>query len=178
MLKFLIQQYFHVTYKYPPIYLKIFFFFWLHCMACEILILQPGNEPRSLTVNASSPNLWSASELPPLIYFNSCLDYLQYLIQCVRIKQAPWQTSGGQGRPKSPSQRGWVIAKEELRSSSARARTRPISVLPVAWFKLIRTRMKTPWESPRTWKSSQLVDPKEPLQPIRPCQLPVLVLTL
>ena len=66
----------------------------------------------------------------------------------VRTKQAPWQASEGQGRPKAPLQRGWVIAKEELRSSSAGARTRPISILPVAWFKLIRTRMKTPWESP------------------------------
>ena len=33
-------------------------------------------------------------------------------------------------------------------------------------------------ESLRVRKSSQLADAKEPLQPIRPCQLPVFVLTL
>ena len=99
-------------------------------------------------------------------------------IKHVRIKQIPWQASGGQGRPKSPLQRGWVIAKKELRSSSASFRTQPISVLPVAWFRLIRTRMKTLWESLWVQKSSQLVDAKKPLQPIRPCQFPVFVLTL
>ena len=40
------------------------------------------------------------------------------------------------------------IAKEELRSSSAGTRTRPISILPVARSKPIRMRMKTPLKKP------------------------------
>ena len=40
------------------------------------------------------------------------------------------------------------IAKEELRSSSAGTRTRPISILPVARSKSIRTGMKTPLRKP------------------------------
>ena len=40
------------------------------------------------------------------------------------------------------------IAKEELRSPSAGTRTRPISILPVARSKPIRTGMKTPLRKP------------------------------
>ena len=29
----------------------------------------------------------------------------------VRTKKAPWQASGGQGRPKSPLQRGWIYCQ-------------------------------------------------------------------
>ena len=41
-----------------------FFFFWPHHAACGILVPRPGIEPRPPTVEAWSPNHWTARELP------------------------------------------------------------------------------------------------------------------
>ena len=39
-------------------------FFWLHHMACRILVPQPGTEPGLSTVKSQGPNHWTAGELP------------------------------------------------------------------------------------------------------------------
>ena len=42
-------------------------FFWVGvslCMAGRILVLQPGNEPQAMAVEALSPNHWTAREFP------------------------------------------------------------------------------------------------------------------
>ena len=38
--------------------------FWPPRAACEILVPQPGMEPRSPTVEVPSPNYWTAREVP------------------------------------------------------------------------------------------------------------------
>ena len=96
----------------------------------------------------------------------------------VRTKQAPRQASGGQGRPKSPVQKGWVIAKEELRSSESPHQNSTNQYTPCSQVQAYQDEDENPPEKARMRKSSQLADAKEPLQPIRPCQLPVFVLTL
>ena len=40
-----------------------FFFFWLRCVACRILVPWPGIEPRPPAVEAPSPNHWTAREV-------------------------------------------------------------------------------------------------------------------
>ena len=40
----------------------LFFFFWLHCTACLILVLQPGIEPLHPGVGQQSPNHGTARE--------------------------------------------------------------------------------------------------------------------
>ena len=44
--------------------LLVLFFFWQHCMTCEILVPWPGTEPRPLAVRVWSPNHWAAREFP------------------------------------------------------------------------------------------------------------------
>ena len=44
----------------------LFFFFWLCCMACGILVPQPGIKPRPTAVKALSLNHWTAKEFLPL----------------------------------------------------------------------------------------------------------------
>ena len=41
-----------------------FFFFWLCCMACGILVPRPGIEPRPSAVKTWCPNHWAAEEIP------------------------------------------------------------------------------------------------------------------
>ena len=41
---------------------SFFFFFWLHCTACLILVLQPGIEPLHPGVGQQSPNHGTARE--------------------------------------------------------------------------------------------------------------------
>ena len=47
---------------------KSFFFFWLHCVACGILIPQSGIEHGTMAVRAHNPNYWTARELPKFIF--------------------------------------------------------------------------------------------------------------
>ena len=43
---------------------KIFFFkFWLHCIACRILVPRPGTEPLPSACGAQSFNRWTAREV-------------------------------------------------------------------------------------------------------------------
>ena len=45
-------------------------FFWLHHVACGILVQQPGIEPGPLAVRALSPDHWTAREFPGVYYFD------------------------------------------------------------------------------------------------------------
>ena len=45
------------------------FFFWLHHVACGILVPQPGIKPRPSAVRAWSPNHWTSREFHPNLYF-------------------------------------------------------------------------------------------------------------
>ena len=45
--------------------------FCFGCMACEILVPQPGIEPVPSTVKARSPNHWTTREFPK----NSCFSF-------------------------------------------------------------------------------------------------------
>ena len=49
-------------------YYLFFFFFLLHCVACIILIPQPGIEPVPLAAKALSPNHWTTSEFPSFTF--------------------------------------------------------------------------------------------------------------
>ena len=44
----------------------IFYFIWLHHVACGILVPSPGIDPRSLAVKAQSPNPLDHREFPSL----------------------------------------------------------------------------------------------------------------
>ena len=43
-------------------------FFWLHHVACGILIPQSGIEHGTMAVRAHNPNYWTARELPKFIF--------------------------------------------------------------------------------------------------------------
>ena len=47
-------------------YLFIFIFFWLHSVACKILVPQPGIKPMPPAVEAPSLNKWTAREVPKI----------------------------------------------------------------------------------------------------------------
>ena len=96
----------------------------------------------------------------------------------VRTKQAPRQDSGGQGRPKSPLQRGWVYCQGGAEIILHRHQNSTNQHTPCSQIQAYQDEDETHPEKAHTQKSSQLADAKEPLQPIRPCQLPVFVLTL
>lgn len=55
-------------------FLKLYFIiirsilFWLHCVACGILIPQSGIEHGTMAVRAHNPNYWTARELPKFIF--------------------------------------------------------------------------------------------------------------
>ena len=59
----------------------LFIYFWLRCVACGILVPQPGMEPGPPAVEARSPNHWTAREFPSTVYF-----YFFF----VSIEQATW----------------------------------------------------------------------------------------
>ena len=40
------------------------YLFWPRHRTCEILVLQPGTEPRPMAVRAPSPYYWTAREFP------------------------------------------------------------------------------------------------------------------
>ena len=50
-------------------YYHYYCFFWLSFVACTVLVLQPGIEPVSPTVEIWSPNHWTAREFPAHPYF-------------------------------------------------------------------------------------------------------------
>ena len=47
-----------------PHYGFFFFFFWLHSMACGILVPGPGIEPMPPAIEEQSPNHWAIREVP------------------------------------------------------------------------------------------------------------------
>ena len=53
-------------YIFQLILINLFFFFWLHCAACGILVPQPRIEPAPSAVKASSPTHWTAREFTGL----------------------------------------------------------------------------------------------------------------
>ena len=61
-----ITLFLQVSTLFPFSFLFFFFFFfffgWPHHMACGILVLRPGIEPRSLVVKVQSLNHWTARE--------------------------------------------------------------------------------------------------------------------
>ena len=76
---------FHHNLRHCLFLFFLFFFFWPHHhVACRILVPLPGIEPMPLTVEACSPNHWTAREVP-LFFF--CLSfttpYLRVLIRTV-----------------------------------------------------------------------------------------------
>ena len=46
-----------------------YFVFWLHCMACGILVSQPGIGPGSQQWKVPSPNDWTTREFSGNVYF-------------------------------------------------------------------------------------------------------------
>ena len=54
--------------KFPPPFFFVFCFFWLHHVACGILIPQSGIEHGTMAVRAHNPNYWTARELPKFIF--------------------------------------------------------------------------------------------------------------
>ena len=44
------------------------FFFWWHCVACGILVPQPGIKPVPPTVEVRSLNQWTAREVPEIFF--------------------------------------------------------------------------------------------------------------
>ena len=59
----------HCATREIPIYLFLFSFFWPYCMACRILALWPGIEPRPSAVKAQSPNHWTTREFPYILFY-------------------------------------------------------------------------------------------------------------
>ena len=53
--------------SHPRSYLYLFFFFWPHCVACGILVPQPGIEPVPSAVKVLSPNHWTSREFPSVL---------------------------------------------------------------------------------------------------------------
>ena len=53
---------FKTTIKYHIRMTIFFFFFFLHCKACVILVPSPGIELGTTTVKALSPNHWTTRE--------------------------------------------------------------------------------------------------------------------
>ena len=53
-----------------PCYLFIYLF-WPRHRTCEILVLQPGTEPRPMAVRAPSPYYWTAREFPLPFFFKA-----------------------------------------------------------------------------------------------------------
>ena len=61
------------------IVLFIIFIFWLHSMACRMLVPQRGIKLVPLAVKAQSPNHWTARKFPELYSLNGCLlSYVNY----------------------------------------------------------------------------------------------------
>ena len=52
-----------------PAPVLFFFFFWPGHRTREILVLQPGTEPRPTAVKARSPYYWTARESPLSFFF-------------------------------------------------------------------------------------------------------------
>ena len=44
-------------------HLELIFFFWPHPVACGVLVPRPGMEPGPPSVEAQSPNHWTAREV-------------------------------------------------------------------------------------------------------------------
>ena len=58
--------------------LLVFLFFWLLCKACGILIPDQGSNPCPPTVEAQSPNHWTAREVPVFLYLISDYSLVVY----------------------------------------------------------------------------------------------------
>ena len=53
-----------------PRVFTVFFFFWLRCVACGILVPRPGIKPVPHAVEVQSLNHWTTREVPPPHVFN------------------------------------------------------------------------------------------------------------
>ena len=70
------------------IYLFLFFtsfFFWLHCVACEVLVPRPGIKPAPPALEAQSLNHWTAREVQPCHDFEYIYLKMLYLIRNLKI---------------------------------------------------------------------------------------------
>ena len=63
-----------------------FFLFWLHPVACRILVPGPGMEPKPPAVGTQSLNPWTAREAPSCAYFNPTLHLESEVLPRVRIR--------------------------------------------------------------------------------------------
>lgn len=63
--------------KKKVFYFFFFFLFWLCCVACGLLVPQPGIEPRPPTVTALSSYHWATREVPLSLYY--CIDTRQWM---------------------------------------------------------------------------------------------------
>jgi hypothetical protein len=69
------------------------FILGMHCAACGLLVLQPGDEPGPSAVKAWSPNCWTSREFPIQQIFIECLS-------CVRYCSWGWWSNSEQKRQK------------------------------------------------------------------------------
>ena len=54
---------------YLTIFSQMFLFFWLHSVACGILVPQPGIKPVPSALGAQSLNHWTAREVPQMVIY-------------------------------------------------------------------------------------------------------------
>ena len=62
------------------------FFFWLHRIACGILIPWPGFEPMPCALELQSPNHWTVREFPASHFLNNLIKLLKEIQQRKAIK--------------------------------------------------------------------------------------------
>ena len=67
----------------PCLSLFIFIVVWLYCLAYEILVPQPGIEPRPSAVKVQSLNHWTTREFPTLIFKVQSFAYSLTLPPCL-----------------------------------------------------------------------------------------------
>ena len=58
-----------IFYYFIYLIIYLFIYFWPCCMACQILVPQPGIEPVSPAVETWSPNHWTTREFPVFLLF-------------------------------------------------------------------------------------------------------------
>ena len=66
--------------KYTPL---PFFFFWLSCAACGILVPHLGVKPGPPAVKAPSPNHWTAREFPAVVIFKQLCFFPQNIFHVI-----------------------------------------------------------------------------------------------
>ena len=73
-----------------------FFFFWLHCSVCGILVPGPGIEPTPLALKAWSLNHWTTRKFSRIFYINKYPNKrnirASLVAQMVKNPPAMWET--------------------------------------------------------------------------------------